>query len=66
MEHLASFGLLEGVEDDKLMGVAAAEVEIKEAAAHTLLHVAGLVRDGKLGESLDHLDLMGDIEVKHL
>ena len=64
--HKVHLKLLEGVEDGELLRVAAAQVEVKEAAAHTLLHVCRVVRHSKLGELLRHHQRLGHNEVKHL
>ena len=42
--------LLEGVQHRELLRMTTAQVEVEQAGGYALLHIGGIVGDGKLGE----------------
>ena len=43
-----------------------AQVEVEQAGGYSLLHIGGVVGDGKLGEIFSHLELLVDNAVDDL
>ena len=58
--------LLECVQHRKLLRMTTAQVEVEQAGGYALLHIGGIVGDGKLGEICSHLELLVDNAVDDL
>ena len=58
--------LLEGVQHCELLRMTTAQVEVEQAGGYALLHIGGVVGDGKLGEICSHHQLFVDNAVDDL
>ena len=58
--------LLEGVQHRELLRMTTAQVEVEQAGGYALLHIGGVVGDGKLGEICGHHQLFVDNAVDDL